>query len=434
MAQPRHSGLMLVERVVVATEGRDRVLDSVKAGALVLVVVGHSLAWHVTPTGTATNILEVAPAMSVLTWLFQILPLFFAAGAVSNAASFRRHGTDGFLRIRTLRLTTPVVMYTLVWTVVLLPIVGWAAIALGVGQFLAQLLWFAGVYLIVVAAVPLTVRWTSRPFVTIGLWAIVVVIIDVQRVAGGPTAISWLNLILVWGLLHQIGYYLPRLRDTARPVLVAGAAVAFASAVAMAIVGRYSRSLISVGADPRLSHLAPQSIVLLLYGSAQILLLAALWPALRRLLTRDRLWTAVAVVGARGMGIYLWHIPLVTLAVGLTLVSGLRPDPLSPTWWVLHVAVVIVVLPGAWWLAGVAGRGEALLRRVPRLIAMPAVFVAVAAGVMILNISVTGFATWWGMGMLGFPASAVLNLLILMALWQSALGAGPAPPHRPPLR
>lgn len=420
---------MLTAQVVAATQGRDRVLDAVKAGALVLVVVGHSLAWHLTPTGQPTNILEVAPAMSVLTWVFQILPLFFAAGAVSNAASFRRHTTEGFLRGRTLRLTTPVVLYTAVWTVLLLPPAILLDPVAAAGMFLAQLLWFAGVYLIVVAAVPLTIRWTRRPWPTITIWTAVVVVIDAQRIAGGPEAISWLNLLLVWGLLHQIGYHLPRLRRAPRLLLTGGAVAAFTMAVAAAVLGPYSRSMISVGADPRLSNLAPPSIVLLLYGAGQILLLAALWPWLQRLLGNDRVWAAVAVVGARGMGIYLWHIPLVTLAVAAVLATGWRPDPLSVPWWMLHVAVVIVVLPGAWWVAGFAARGEAVLRRAPRLFPLPAVFAAVAVAVVILNTSVTGFATWTGSGMLGLPASSLLNLLLLVALWQTALAARPPPPN-----
>lgn len=92
--------MSLTTRVLDATKSRDRVLDAVKAIALLLVIAGHSLAWHVRPDGTAVNVLEDAHYLIVLTWLFQVLPLFFAAGAVSNMASLQRHGPHDYLQAR----------------------------------------------------------------------------------------------------------------------------------------------------------------------------------------------------------------------------------------------------------------------------------------------------------------------------------------------
>jgi len=164
-----HSGLgrdrdAFVSRIAEQTTGRDRVVDAAKTTALLLVVVGHSIAFHITPDGRAVNVLEVQPAVVPLTWLFQVLPVFFAVGAVSSAASLARHGRRGFLLVRVRRLLTPVVVYAGFWTVVLVPLNRLGDTVVGVGQFLAQLLWFAGVYLIVVTAVPLTARGRSTPF------------------------------------------------------------------------------------------------------------------------------------------------------------------------------------------------------------------------------------------------------------------------------
>lgn len=423
---------LTVARVVAASAGRDRVLDATKAFALVCVVVGHSLAWHITASGAPTNVLEVEPRLVVLTWVFQVLPLFFAAGAVSNAASFRTRGRSPFLAVRTLRLATPVLVYTGVWTLLLLPFTGLAPIVGGAGSFLSQLLWFAGVYLLVVAAVPLTIRWIPHPIVTTALGFAAVAAVDVIRISGAPEAISWLNLLLVWGLMHQIGYCLPRLRQVRALVLLLGSAAAIAAALTLAAVGPYSGSLISVGTDTELSNLAPPSIVLALYGLGQILLLAALWPLAHRALQHDRLWAAVAVIGARGMGIYLWHIPVLTLLIGVVLLAGWQPAPLTPAWWSLHLLVVALVIPGAWLVAGVAAGGEARLRRLRRRFSLPHETAAVLAGLVILNISVTGFATWWGAGMLGLPACALVNLIALVLLWQSVLpAASPQQPIRP---
>ena len=409
----------LTDRVADATVGRDRVLDAVKAFALVVVVIGHSLAWHITPAGTAVNVLELVPGLIVLTWVFQVLPLFFAAGAVSNAASLDRTSAGGYLRHRSRRLLTPVVVYCVVWTVVLLPLTLVSEQAQPAGRFLSQLLWFAGVYLLVVAAAPVTTRWRSRPRLTLGVWLAVILAVDVAREQGAPAAIGWLNLLLVWGWLHQLGYELPRLRKYQSRGTAVVAAALLALTVLIAVLGPYSSSLITISGDAELSNLSPPSIVLALYGAAQILALAAVWPALSGLLANVRIWTVVAVVGVRGMGMYLWHIPLVGIAAAIALATSWSVSPLSLVWWAVHLAVVALVVPLAWLIAGVADHAQQRLDRLPRLFKLPASLIAIAGGVLVLNISVTGFATWVGDGMLGIPAMAVANLLLLAALWQA---------------
>ncbi|MDQ1250178.1 MAG: Acyl transf 3 protein [Actinomycetota bacterium] len=410
----------LVARVVAATGNRDRVLDAVKALALLVVVAGHSLAWHVTPEGTAVNVLEVSRGLIVLTWGFQVLPLFFAAGAVSNAASLQRHGASAFWLHRTRSLTTPVLVYAGFWTLVGLPMTLVSDQAQPAGRFLSQLLWFAGVYLLVVAAAPLTVRWRGRPVLTLGVWLVVIVGVDLTRIGQGPSWLGWLNLLLVWGWLHQLGYCLPALRRASRAAVGLAAVILLAAAVGLAMVGPYSSSLVTVGGDAELSNLAPPSTVLAVYGAAQVMALAALWPTLGRWLSDDRRWAVVALVGARGMGIYLWHIPLVGVAAAVALAVGWAVAPLSGWWWLVHVSVVLVVIPLAWVVAGVAGRVEERIGGFGRIGPLPPVVAALGAGAVVLNISVTGFATWTGSGMLGLPSSALVNVLLLALVWQAA--------------
>lgn len=426
----------IAQRVAQATTGRDRVLDTVKTAALLTVVVGHSLAWHVGDDGTAVNVLEEVPSLTVVTWLFQVLPLFFAAGAVANAASLGRGSTRDFLRRRTRRLTTPVVLYAGLWTA-LLSIVALVVLLLtgeqnstltGAGRFLAQLLWFAGVYTLVVAAAPLTVRWQARPVLTLVIWATAAAGVDAARIAGAPSAIGWVNFILVWGWLHQLGYQIPALRQANRAVVAAAGVASIAAATALTKIGPYSSSLVTVSGDEQLSNLAPPSMVLLLYGAGQVLLLVACWPWLAALLRSDRLWAAVAIVAARAMGIYLWHIPLVGVAAAVALAVGWQVAPLSAAWWSVHLLVVALVVPGAWWLAGQAERAQRRLDRVPRRFAVPVGVAAVGAAVTIILISTTGFATLAGEGLFGLPASAPVNLLLLVLWWQAVAAPSPEAP------
>lgn len=408
----------LATRVVEASRGRDRVLDAVKAVALLVVIVGHSLAWHIRPDGSAVNVLEDARYLIVLTWLFQVLPLFFAAGAVSNADSLRRHGPGAYLQARGRRLLAPVVVYAGVWTLLLFPLHATAA-----GRFLAQLLWFAGVYLVVAAGAVLTTRWIPRPALSLGVWLVLIGAVDLLRLTDA-TALGWLNMFLVWGWLHQVGYYLPQLRE--RRTIPAGIAL-IAAAVAVAFAGPYSVSLISVNGIPGLSNLAPPSIVLALFGAGQILLLAGLWQTLGRWLTHDRIWVAIALIGARGMGMYLWHIPLVGLAAGSAMVLGFAAAPLSPAWWAVHLLVVVAVVPLAWLLAGAAAVPERWLQRLPGLDRSG--LGCTLGGLAVLNTAATGFGTWWGAGAAGLPSSAALNLALIVL---SYLLVTPARPHSRP--
>ncbi len=194
-------------RVLAASGDRDRVLDTVKAVALLLVIVGHSLAWHTPGDGTAINVLEVAPWLIPLTWVFQVLPLFFAAGAVSNAASLARYDRRAYLSSRGRRLLAPVLVYATLWTAVLIPFAGSSTVA-GAGRFLAQLLWFAGVYLLVAAAAVFTIKWANRPWLTLVAWFLLIVAVDTVRTTPWA-AWGWINMLLVWGWLHQVGYHLP---------------------------------------------------------------------------------------------------------------------------------------------------------------------------------------------------------------------------------
>jgi hypothetical protein len=415
--------------------GRDRVLDLTKSFALAVVVAAHALAWDIS-TGTPMSVLDLHPELRWVTWVLQILPLFFAAGAVSNLASWRRTpDADAFWRRRIARLATPAVLYASVWTALLLPVALRVEAVDAVGRYLAQLLWFLGTYAAVVIAVPLTSRWAHSPVPTLTLWLGVVVLVDLARWAVDP-ALGWLNMLLVWGWLHQLGYALPELRRARPTHLVAGGAGALALAVTVAVQGPYSTSMVSMAGDTGMSNLSPPSVVLALYGLAQVLVLAALWPALSRLMAWRPAWLAVAGFGSRAIDVYLWHIPIVGSVIALAWVLGLDPAPLGPAWWGLHLAVVVTVLPLAWLVAGPVGR---LSRRLGSAVARPrrragALVSAVMVSLSVLTLSQTGFATWWGPGLVGVPMSSLPLVLLLVLGWISISrsDAAPATPGESP--
>jgi hypothetical protein len=417
--------------VVQATVGRDRVLDLTKSFALLVVVLGHALAWDVS-TGEPASVLDLRPDLRWVTWLLQVLPLFFAAGAVSNLASWRRRGVEeDFWRRRIGRLATPAVLYATVWTAVLLPLAAWSPTVELVGRYFAQLLWFLGVYAAIVVAVPLTARWVESPRRTLTSWLVVIIVVDLVRWKLAPS-LGWVNMLLVWGWLHQLGYSLPALRAVNRPALVSGGLVAFAAALGVAVVGPYSTSMVSIAGDPGLSNLSPPTVVLALYGLAQVLVLAAVWPVLDMALRWRPAWLVVAGFGSRALEVYLWHVPLVGVVAGCAWLLELGPSPFSRPWWALHVAAAAAVVTGAWLLGGPMGRVSRRLADWASGLPGPGLAPlgpAVVVSLSILAVSQTGFATWWGPGLVGLSMTTLPIVVLLVLAWWTVQGSGGVGAH-----
>ena len=403
--------------VTTAPPVRDRVLDAVRVSALGVVVLGHALAWDVS-TGTPGSVADRVPSLVWLTWVVQVLPLFFAVGALANLGSYRRHPDVAvFARRRLLRLGAPALVYATLWTAVLLPLAAVTPLAVLAGDVLGILTWFLGVYAVAVVATPWTSRWAgARPVLTLFVWFAAIVAVDAVRFTVTPV-VGWLNLLLVWGWLHQLGFHLPALRRWSRRRLGALAGAAFVAAVLLAGPGPYAWPLVTFEMDVELSNFTPPTAVLALYGLAQVCVLALLYPWFDRALARERVWRVVSPAAARAIGLYLWHIPCVALVGATAWLAGWDPPPVEPAWVGLHLLGVAVILPLTWVCAGVAARADRavavwLLTRRAR--AVPTAPFVVAVPVALLVMTATGFATWWGDVFLGVPWSSVLSLGMLV--------------------
>ena len=103
-----------------AADDRDRFIDAIRVGSIVVVVLGHWLmAAVVRRDGVlrADNALTAMAWLQPLTWLLQVVPLFFVAAGFANARSLTApgRGVARFLAQRVVRVVpTPVVMATAV--------------------------------------------------------------------------------------------------------------------------------------------------------------------------------------------------------------------------------------------------------------------------------------------------------------------------------
>ncbi|MBW3603287.1 MAG: acyltransferase, partial [Actinobacteria bacterium] len=152
---------------------RDRYLDVLRGFALTVVVLGHwlqAVVWLDDGVLRASNILSLAPASRWSTWLLQVMPLFFLVGGVVNARSWRATRDAGGTYVawvgrRAARLLRPTTLLVWVWVTVAA-----VALAAGVERSLILLgargaltpLWFLGVYLLLIAGVPVLLAAYDR--------------------------------------------------------------------------------------------------------------------------------------------------------------------------------------------------------------------------------------------------------------------------------
>ncbi|MEX0705297.1 MAG: acyltransferase, partial [Nitriliruptoraceae bacterium] len=197
--------------------GRNRYADALRLTSIIVVVLGHWLLAVVSARGgrlEGVNLLALHDGTHWLTWIFQVMPLFFFVGGYANAAAYRSARRRGvgwadWVRGRARRLLRPVMPLVVLWT----PVVGVLAV-LGVPrsmlQFASQVaivpVWFLAAYLVVCAVVPLTYPLHER--LGVGMLAAMVgvaVAVDVVHLAGVPL-VGWSNYVWIWGAVHQAGY------------------------------------------------------------------------------------------------------------------------------------------------------------------------------------------------------------------------------------
>ena len=100
-----------------------RAIDVIRITALIGVVVGHTvMAASIIRNNVLIwdNLLTTSPVFQALTWILQIMPLFFFAGTAACVASWRP-GTNwgGWLMKRCTRLFRPVFYFFGFWAIAL---------------------------------------------------------------------------------------------------------------------------------------------------------------------------------------------------------------------------------------------------------------------------------------------------------------------------
>jgi hypothetical protein len=335
--------------------GRDRAIDVVRLAALVVVMFGHCallLATIDTRGVRVGNILGELPAITPVTWVVQVMPLFFLAGGAAGAYGIRSETPWGtWLFTRAQRLCRPVFWYLACWTAVLAAVyltLG-AESAAALGAECVALLWFLGVYLVVLAFVPTLTRNTGRwtLYLLVPGLLVTALLIDQLRFAVGSPEAGVLNFLIVWLIPVVIGVgYARGLID--RRIALLAAAVAFAIQVVLAVSGMYEVSLVVTGTE-KVSNVSPPTLLLALHCTWMSFLFVACAGRVQRWAVRPRVWHVVVIGNAGAMTLYLWHIAAIAIAAFALNALGLDAyDVTAPGFWALLAlrAVVFAVVMG----------------------------------------------------------------------------------------
>jgi surface polysaccharide O-acyltransferase-like enzyme len=327
---------------------RNRYVDFLRAISMLVVTFGHWLAaapyFDATDTLATYHILTVAPWTAWLTWIVQVMPIFFMVGGYANGISWRAARRDGksyaaWLEGRLRRLVWPMLPLLVVWVAIVAVehARGVRPELISYGSRVALIpVWFLTVYIGIVLLVPATEAAWNRLGMKLfwGLTAAAAAV-DGMYFAVGLRWLGIANYLFVWGAISVLGFAWLDERFSERRKLLVGAVLGFVALVLLVSVGPYPVAMIGVPGDP-ISTTTPPKVSLIALAAMQGGLLLAAQVPMRRWLAGRVAWTATVALNGSIMTMFIWHMTatvLVVLAAYLAGGFGLRVELGSSAWW-----------------------------------------------------------------------------------------------------
>ncbi|MDQ1392161.1 MAG: hypothetical protein QOF30_1138, partial [Acidimicrobiaceae bacterium] len=288
------------------------------------------------------------------TWVLQVMPLFFFVGGFAHLVTWQSVERAGggyaqFLGRRLRRLLPPAGICLGVvagaWGLLRLASIPIPHLTAGVMLLLSPL-WFLAIYVGLVLLAPLFIR-LHRASGAWGLLALAAgaILVDLLRFHGHVAHIEWLNMVLVWGFAHQLGFFWSRLIGAPRRVAWALLLAGLAGLAALTTIGTYPHSMVGVPGEA-FSNMGPPTVCILALTVLQVGVVLLVRPQATAWLERPRPQRFTAWAGARSMTVYLWHFPAFAAAYGLVVVTGISvPQRASAGWWLQRP--LWVALPAA---------------------------------------------------------------------------------------
>lgn len=421
---------------------RNRIVDFWRVVAILTVVFGHWLAASIwlKPDDEIEllNSLEWIPYSGWVTWIVQVMPIFFLAGGYANARGLGKVERGEELRrdwitARVRRMFTPVIPLLLVWVLLIIVMRSFVpAEVVYAGAMSATVpLWFLAVYLTLTALAPFTYKWWRRSGPVTIVWLLAASIaVDVARFIFEVPGIGWANFVLVWGAVHQMGYWWSML-DSGKGVSARTGWATFAGSlgllVAITWTGLYPVAMVGVpGAG--VTNMTPPTFAIAVLGTMQLGIIWGTQPAVRRFTARARGWHGVVAISGVIMTIYLWHLSAMSLvaAGGLFTFDGalFRIEPGTTAWWLTRPVWLGILLLATGVLVAIFARFEWRISKAPapdkvRVVTIGLLLTAGSAAA----VATVGIATRDAIVQWSIPAAALAGAAML--------GALPPRKHRP---
>lgn len=373
---------------------RDRYVDFVRAFSIITVVVGHwmiCIVWWRYGYIRSSSALGEVSGLWLATWIFQVMPLFFFVGGFSNLVTYdsykrRSLSTGAFLKTRAMRLLKPSFVFLGVWLVAQVAL---HLLDIGAGTgfkiwgdtwFLRGMippgatipfgpLWFLPAYLIIILLAP-PMLWLHRRF---GIWVIVALtllaaLVDLVGFVGHSHGFRYWNILFVWLLPHQIGFFYGdgRMQKLSTRFLTVMALCGLAVMILLTTpwifggqgpdwfngLANYPKSLLGTDNEPVANTYPPTFVMVgMIYWSIGVCML--LRKAGQAWLQRSkRAWMTTIWVNSVIMTLYLWHMTAFLLAILVLWPLGLGRQTVDApvfmryqpalSWWVQRPLFVIV--------------------------------------------------------------------------------------------
>lgn len=407
---------------------RNRAVDFYRAAAMVAVALGHwaAIAISVGADGglISGNALEFDRSMSWITWLFQVMPLFFVVGGFSSAVSLDSHLSKNgrpqdWVAARLRRMVAPAIVLAGTWLAIIavgtLAGVGDLAIA---GAIAAAIpLWFLANYTIDTAIAPwLYPAFRKNPAQVAAIGVAAFGLLEILRLEGFHT-IAQLNWVIGW-LLFQVAGFAWREGFLPKGKAMVATAGAFWSAACIAVfVGPYPMTMVHVpGIENSPTH--PPSLALMLFGAAYSATALAAAPRISKALAeRPKAWTAVVAANAISLSVYLWHFTAAVAATAVFYALGMLPTAAVGTgaWWLEKLPMIGLSAVFLAMIVAAVGRFEQRALLAPRT-----PWNGGAVSMLATAALVSGSVKLWSLGT-GF--GVVSGCTLLLAVWFGAMNS-----------
>lgn len=382
---------------------RERVVDFLRAFSILSVVIGHWLISYITQDEngiiSGTNALGGMKYGWLLTWIFQVMPIFFFVGGYANyvgVRSFRRRNLSyaAFLTSRVRRMLKPVITLLFVWVPVNF-IIDWRNFrtedfAHLLSKIITQPLWFIGVYVIVTALAwplySLHLKWGAKFLI---FSAAIPFFVDWMHFGWKIEAVGYLN-IFIWIWVHQLGFayadgtLLASASDkTDRKTtalwkkfgglfmaILGGIGLFFCSGIkkfgdvsVLHTIAKtlhidhlpYPPSMVGLP-DEKISNMNPPTVAIMFLAIAQIGLVIIFRDRLQKILMGHRIWTFTVSINSMILTIFCWHqSALVITTLARFSLNINEPKVATGMWWATrplllgcYAAVLACIVPIFW--------------------------------------------------------------------------------------